>query len=418
MKRLKRWHIFIGGILLIGLAFLGELLPSTQAGIGAGQIFIITIGAFMMVASFIRWRIGGALFTMIISIFALEVVLRVAGYAPNYTPQIVAESRQPIQYSDGHICNPQMGCRLNPNAPRDEAFCANPTLPEQRQCIINAQGFYSNTDYIAQDLPSNGYRILTLGDSFTWGASASIGNGWVETLQKGLGQEASIWNVGIAGSATGQAIASAKEFIPLMQPDLVILGFFENDFFENLYPLDNIVRLRVRDKDVFVYGYSLDSEFNPTQLSEQNLFFRAIGQPASQNELEILLRQTSLGALGVNVLNNLVNRPIRDSNEESVQRTRAYLAELNQTVESLGSRLVVLSIPSLNDYPTPSRTLNDFRGIASEVGLEVIDVYSLLNDTHYKPSPEGHWTDEGHLIAGAKVTECVRVLINNGELCN
>lgn len=103
-------------------------------------------------------------------------------------------------------------------------------LVEYLKNPINSDGFYS--------IPFDDYRgerkkILLLGDSFTWGHSASDKtNSFSNTL---LSRGYLVYNTGISGADVAQYRAVLETYLPKLRPDVVVLNFYMgNDvsFFE------------------------------------------------------------------------------------------------------------------------------------------------------------------------------------------
>lgn len=73
------------------------------------------------------------------------------------------------------------------------------------------------------------FRILFIGDSFTFGEDVSDNNTYPEILQKKLGDKFEVINLGVHGYGLGQSYLYLKEEGIKYKPDLVILGLFMPD---------------------------------------------------------------------------------------------------------------------------------------------------------------------------------------------
>ncbi len=104
---------------------------------------------------------------------------------------------------------------------------------------INSWGFRGADFSLKKD--DGVYRILTLGDSITFGSSLAVS--YPEYLQEMLnsngreGKRYEVINGGVPGYATGQVFLKLKDWAPRLKPDLVILYCGWNDFF-SYYPGD------------------------------------------------------------------------------------------------------------------------------------------------------------------------------------
>ena len=102
---------------------------------------------------------------------------------------------------------------------------------------INNLGFRDPRDYGVAKGPRT-FRIVMLGDSVTFGHSAVYEHTYPYLLEQRLKQwrpdvDWQVWNVAVPGYNTSQELAHLKEIGPKFAPDLVIVGFFENDLVDN-----------------------------------------------------------------------------------------------------------------------------------------------------------------------------------------
>ena len=191
-----------------------------------------------------------------VTLIALEFVLGVMDRPPLYFPPAPPEERWvPLQWA---TCD-EAGCRFTPDAMVD--YCARREPPRPRECwgYVNRQGFYDTDDFTAGDDLDGRMRILMLGDSFTFGIFADSGKSYVETIEANFPQTV-VWNTGIPGAGTHQALALFQRYAPILQPQLTILGFFMNDFGENLLPMDIQIWVATRHGRVFIRRQNDSSE--------------------------------------------------------------------------------------------------------------------------------------------------------------
>jgi GDSL-like lipase/acylhydrolase family protein len=100
---------------------------------------------------------------------------------------------------------------------------------------INNLGFRDDRDYELAKRP-NTFRILVLGDSVTFG------HGSVHTYPRLLEDRLrawrsdvdwQVWNAAVPGYNTSQELAQLLDVGPRFNPDLVVVGFFDNDLADN-----------------------------------------------------------------------------------------------------------------------------------------------------------------------------------------
>jgi hypothetical protein len=118
-----------------------------------------------------------------------------------------------------------LGQRLAPNY--DGWFAGVPVR-------INALGFRDPRDYALDKAPGS-FRILVLGDSVTFGHGAVYETTYPYLLEQQLrawrpGVKWEVWNLGVPGYNTAQELAYLRLVEDRYAPDLVVVGFFPNDF--------------------------------------------------------------------------------------------------------------------------------------------------------------------------------------------
>jgi hypothetical protein len=127
------------------------------------------------------------------------------------------------------------------DAVRGQRFAANYTgwfagVPVH----INNLGFRDPRDYSLEKGPRT-FRIVFLGDSVTFGHSSVYEHTYPYLVEQRLKQwrpdvDWQVWNAAVPGYNTSQELSHLKEIGPRFAPDLVIVGFFENDLIDNHDP--------------------------------------------------------------------------------------------------------------------------------------------------------------------------------------
>jgi lysophospholipase L1-like esterase len=102
---------------------------------------------------------------------------------------------------------------------------------------INSLGFRDDREYSLAKKPST-FRILVLGDSVTFGHGSVGEHTYPFLLEQQLKAwrpdvDWQVWNLGVPGYNTSQELAHLLQVGPAYHPDLVIVGFFENDLIDN-----------------------------------------------------------------------------------------------------------------------------------------------------------------------------------------
>lgn len=101
----------------------------------------------------------------------------------------------------------------------------------------NNLGFRDNRDYEVAKGPST-IRIAILGDSVTFGHGSLYESTYPYLLEQKLKSwhpaiDWQVWNLGVPGYNASQIQAHLSEVESNFKPDLVIIGFFENDLYGN-----------------------------------------------------------------------------------------------------------------------------------------------------------------------------------------
>ncbi len=102
---------------------------------------------------------------------------------------------------------------------------------------INRLGFRDPRDYTLEKSPRT-VRILVLGDSVTFGHGSIYEHSYPFLVEQRLKAwrpdiDWQVWNLGVPGYNTSQELAQLLELGPSFNPDLVVVGFYENDIVDN-----------------------------------------------------------------------------------------------------------------------------------------------------------------------------------------
>ena len=236
-----------------------------------------------------RWLPG--LVAAAVTLIVLEFVLAAVDRPPLYFPPDPLQELLEPQW--GWTCD-EAGCRYDYDA-MVTACEGRRSLP--RQCILNRQGFHDTQEFVAGADFDERTRILMLGDSFTMGMYADIGKSYVETIEANFPQSV-VWNTGIPNAGTHQALVLFRTYAPVLQPQLTILGFYENDFSENLWPMDLRLWLGESNDGRVLMRRHDDDSGNAISLDEKkDYYYRMHGLEPPANEMERVIGRTRLGSL-------------------------------------------------------------------------------------------------------------------------
>ena len=265
-------------------------------------------------------------------------------------------------------------------------------------------------------------RILVLGDSQTWGSSVEQGERFTEILEDLLhrrGINAEVLNFGVVGYGTDQELLLFNRLGIRYHPDLVIVGFFWNDLFENSIPvaygypkpqfvpgptstlqLRNIpVPKKIGQKKEFA-GNRRGNVWDATKswLAANSYIYRVLA--------DAVRRSPFLYQFAVET--KIAGGPWRDPDSREWKITKSLLEMLKETVKESGSDFLVAIIPERADFETAIYSfkhrlideMRDFPSIDLLPALKAVGPASKLyysNDIHLKPA--------GHRAIGQAIFE-------------
>lgn len=430
MMRLAWRLLLIAGILIAIFGAVSDyLLPGASPGLNLLQVLVIVAGVAISFSALGLRRVGArggtsmvgrkgiqAVVISLITLLALEIVLTIIGLPTYYPTQF---SEEPLEEVPWWACDEQ-GCRYIHDA--TVTACANGEL-RGRACIVNQQGYPDAKDFSAVSATTGSHRILFLGDSFTRGFSADIGKSYVETVEKNL-PEALVWNAAIGGTGTNQAVATFASLGPLFQPHVTVLGFYLNDFRDNLFPLDSKHRvINEAGQMEVIRHYYLDAFGNAQKLPviQALIDFARAGRLPIPGTFERLVGNTRLGSLALELLDRLegLSTPkVRHPRLAlEIETAREHLHELRRQAAALRSDLLVVIINQRKDMPWYEMRYENIVALLEELGIPYLDTSRILETPgDYAPLPDIHWNNLGHQKVGALLSDCVDKFFSQGQL--
>ena len=421
---LKAVVVFGVLVALFGIG-IDHILPGTSPGLNLPQMLIIAAGLALALGA---WQLGRpeiksrlsmtmgnaivyAVIITLITLLILEIVLTVFAMSTyfGFPPGIR------ITLGNWWVCDAP-GCHYVYD--NIQTACQDGGL-SGRRCLVNRQGFAGSRDFVVPEVYDESVRILALGDSFTFGLSAAVGMSFIETLESRFPDNL-IWNTGISGTGTIQAIASYKFFAPQLRPRLTILGFYMNDFGDNLLPINRSYRgLDPENRIAGVLFYFYDSWGNVFKVDDDTAmryFGHGVGAP--RNEFEHAIGSTRLGTLALR-LRNALGELSGALMAKQTKVTREFLAELRDLTFAHNSDLLVLLIPKRQDAGAPAELYRTSIQLMEELGIPYIDTINLFDaSSDYAVPPDGHWNTAGHQKVGALLSECIAMYLASVNLAD
>ena len=428
MKRVKYILISLGILIAFGGIAVDYLWPAASPGINLPQLLVIIAGLAISLTAVRARRVGGeeinriampaskraavAIAISALTLLILEIVLILSGWSTYFPVEV---SYDDVKLVDWWKCD-DLGCRYHYETAM-EACAAN--LISGRHCKVNRQGFADSDDFVTSADFAERTRIMVLGDSFTQGFSADIGNLYVEVLEASL-PESVVWNLGIAATGTSQALATFREYAPRLKPTITVLGFFNNDFRDNVVPLHAAMLLEAYDGTVHrVRGIRfVDSWVNRSDLPIETFYAYAVhGSRPPRNDLERLIGLTRLGSLLLRLDDQL--RRANDTSLLSYQKelTRGYLTDLRDAAMAQDGIFLALLIPSREDVDVSGVLYSSAIQLMEELDIPYMRLASTLHPVE-DYAPDGHWNNSGHQKAGAILADCVNEFIASADISN
>jgi hypothetical protein len=413
------------GITVFGIG-IDFFLPGEASGLDLPQFIFVVSGPALALAAALMRREGhrrrlvsrpvrsivSVAIVTLATLLALEVLLSAAGLA-TYYPSSPADYE--LSVLPWWACG-DAGCRYVYDHVQT-AYAADDL--KGRVCSINRQGYADSEDFALPVDWENRARIILLGDSFTWGMSADVGRSYAETLARLLPQ-AIIWNTGIPGTGANQARLVFDKYAPSLRPQLTVLGFVDNDFDDNLMPVDSWVNaLDANNRLIHVRKYEIDDEERVIELDLHALgYIRAYGEYPPSSELERLLGATRLGTLLLR-LKEAAAGPVatQEKFERRSQVTRQHLLQLKAAVAASGSELLVILAPRPADVLTVGRRFRMAEELMRELEIPYLNPIRILDAAaDFAVPPDRHWSNSGHRKVGELLGDCVRRFFDRGNL--
>jgi lysophospholipase L1-like esterase len=254
--------------------------------------------------------------------------------------------------------------------------------------------------------PKTKPRILALGDSFTWGWGVSDGEEWIHVtgteIAKRGGPEAETVNGGVNGYGTESELALLRAIGDDVRPDLVLVGFFANDYTDNLIGAKNTYTVRG--------GYLFD-EFAHTFLQESFLF--------RESHLYRMLKtawEATRVRLGGIPNPTLTRNFSREDFEHGRDLSEKWILALRDEAERLGARLAVVWLPAdvyalRGTPPLDIPVRHELQQRIAAAGIPSIDLLPVALAEQRIPGlylpGDGHFSPRGHRVAARAIAKWI-----------
>ncbi len=338
-----------------------------------------------------------ALLSVILVIFLIEVGLRLLKPPVTFTisgPCLVQE-------------DDQFGYRYRPNA--------SGRLQQYNEIdnwiVINSLGFHD----VEHDLMATQRRILVLGDSFTAASQVPAEEGWTQIVEQQLTDTAVI-NLGVDGFGTDRQLKLLEYYAPILQPEVVILAFFENDVQDILAS----VTLDCYDDHLLIYQTDAQkqqlitflNDHRPTSmaywLANHSFFYRAIALLTTQNGF--LLGQRSLAPQNIGV-------PLEPLPDLLPGLLPDLFTQFEALAEEYDFQIFVVPVPGKDDPQGSRAVLEESLDGKEWSHIEIVDVYPMMEKQYGADGRQrsdlyfvydGHFNRYGYTVLGQAVAAVLK----------
>ena len=233
--------------------------------------------------------------------------------------------------------------------------------------ITNSEGLRNEEEI---DFSDNTFRILTIGDSFTYCPYVNNQDTWQAILERKIKNEypdkkIQVLNAGVAGYTITDELEYLKEKGIKTKPDLIILGIYTNDV-DDLNPEKREVYARIKQKQI-VSGFWAPFR----NIAKKTAFF---------SWLEEIRARTFAGKI-----KQIKKEQSKEINSSNLARYLVKLDEFIQYAEKNNFELLVVLFPEISQL---NSSKNNFqKEIAKDLeakNISYIDLLPLFKEEQFK----------------------------------
>jgi hypothetical protein len=274
---------------------------------------------------------------------------------------------------------------------------------------INSDGFRGK-EFSELDFTGKKKRLLFIGDSFTWGMSASPfqHNSFCDIIGRDSAFE--VINTGIPAADPPQYLKIAETYIPTLKPDFVFVIFFEgNDIMKEdrivtpgrqFYYWTNAGAI-LADMDGHHFQTAKEAY---DYLSNEKYFLKF-----PKKWYEVIISKSAL-------LSRLYAGKYRVEEKLNFERlrkntslTKKYLTAIKAVADKNGVPLKIVVIP---DRKHANMNVDDYREYYSDLlnDKRLKESWLIFENTkqYFRPNPDGHLNNDGHKAYAEKITSFIQ----------
>lgn len=268
--------------------------------------------------------------------------------------------------------------------------------------------------------PAGMFRVITLGDSFTWGIEAGEEEHFPHYLEKILQgrRTAEVFNMGVGSYGIDQMVLKYERHGQALKPDVVVLGIFPHDYDRTRLSFYSYAKPIFRP-DAKTGQYTLENVPVPPPKEVYASLKQSLDAPASYAWVFVKNRVRKL----------LSALPGRNGYFEETDRLVEYLlSRLKSDLDKTGTKLLVVYIPRGNSFENGeslSRAKSEpeaahLRALYEKLKIPYVDLLEALPAKHktaaiysefYVHRPDGsigHFTPRGNAETAKIIAEALK----------
>jgi len=287
--------------------------------------------------------------------------------------------------------------------------------------ITNRQGYRSKKDF-NYDKPEGKIRIISLGDSHTLGFEIRQDYTFSVISEKYLlkhGINAEVYNMGMSGFSTAEELVVLENEAIKYKPDFVVVGFFVNDFEDNiktaLFKLNGdslIVNKKVRIPGVKILNaiYRIPGiKF----LSENSYFYSLLFNTIWNNAKKILLRKAQ-----ADLNTEFAIATKNEFSDYELKLAKSLLKRMYNFCNINDIKFIIVDIPKADNNGFVSSMSYDFKEYLVKHSDFFIDSESILVPYSdiveiHQLHGQSHITEFTHMFIGLELGKVIRQTIEN-----
>ena len=340
-----------------------------------------------------RRRIFFRLLIVVVFLGAVEGVLRLFGFQPGYLGAYPWEFL-PMSPVDSLVVTPEY------YVGEDRIYRANPEYVFEAYAQLNAEGFRSipfDTHAVVGKR-----RVLWLGDSFCWGASAQpLTQSYVDLVAEETGW--ACFNTGIPGAGPPHYAQAAKTYIPTLRPqDVAVTFYMSNDILYDRRPVQpNQSPWHITNAG-WIEGH-IDGQYCPTAQEAYACYIRRFSLP--DRESRWFNRVCSWTATGTRIWHLLALSGVVERYDATVKANiDQYEAKRSDTPVSVEYLREIRTLCETHDARFHLFVIQIHSHLEEEIDQTHPGLFGdlpwqqchALERSDYYEWPNGHFNNEGH----------------------